>query len=95
MVQPHPLRSETWLPTLDRHPSGELTLIWGDNVIKHKSVCPTHNEAKRYQNVRVWSRERFTAGPCKETGGPCFRNPELPERFQQSPFIGKVREAHG
>ena len=25
-----------------------------------------HNEAKQYQNVGVWSRERFTVGPNKE-----------------------------
>ena len=36
-------------------------------VIKCKSVCPMHSEAKQYQNIRIWSRERLTAGPCKET----------------------------
>ena len=56
---------------------------------------PTHSEAKQYQNVGVCSRERFIAGPCKETGGSCLKNPELPESFQQSPFVGKVREGRG
>jgi len=33
------------------------------------SMCSTHNEAEQYQKTRVWSRERFTAGPRKETSG--------------------------
>ena len=37
------------------------------------------------------TRERVIAGPCKEMGGSCLKNPGLPESFQQSPFIGKVR----
>ena len=53
------------------------------------------SEAKQYRNVGVWSRERFSAGPCKETGGSCLKSPELLEGFQQSPFIGKVREGRG
>ena len=28
-------------------------------------------------------------------GGLYLKNPELPESFQQNPFIGKVREGHG
>ena len=36
---------------------------------KPKSLCSKHSEAKQYQNVRVGSKERFTAGPCKEMGG--------------------------
>ena len=55
-------------------------------------MCPKHSEAKQYQNVGVWSRERFIAGPCKETGGSYLKTPKLPESFQQSPLIGKVRE---
>ena len=58
-------------------------------------MCLTFSEAKQYQNVGVWSRERFIAGPCKEMGGLYLKNPELPESFQQNPFIGKVREGHG
>ena len=37
-------------------------------------LCPRHTEAKHHQNVGVWSRERFTAGHCKETGGSCRKN---------------------
>ena len=64
----------------------------GECVLQRKSVCPTHSEAKQYPNVGVWNRERFIAGPCKEMGGSCLKNPKLPESFQQRPFIGKVRE---
>ena len=42
-------------------------------VIKHKSVCSIHSERKYQQEVRVWSRGRFTAGPCKQTGS-CLKN---------------------
>ena len=41
------------------------------NVIEGKSVCLTHSEAKQYQNIGVWSREGFIAGPCREMGGSC------------------------
>ena len=51
-----------------------------------------HSEAKQYQNIRVWNREMFIKGPCKETGGSCHRNPRLPENSQQSPCLEKVRE---
>ena len=64
-------------------------------VNKRKFVCPMDSEAKQYRNIRVWSRERFIAGPCKEMGGLCPANPELLEGFQQSTFKGKVREGHG
>ena len=37
----------------------------------------------------------FIAGPCKETGDSCLKNPKLPENFQQSPFPGKVVVEHG
>ena len=33
-----------------------------------------HNEAKQIQ-TSVWSRERFNAGPSKETGESCPKNP--------------------
>ncbi|XP_059763550.1 5'(3')-deoxyribonucleotidase, mitochondrial isoform X6 [Balaenoptera ricei] len=60
-------------------------------LLKWKSVCPMHSEAKRYQNVRVWNRERSAAGPCKEMDGSCLKNPKLPKSFQQSPFLGKEK----
>ena len=68
------------------------------SVIKCKSVCLTHSETKQYQNVRVWSRERFIAEPCKETGGSCLKKKkknQLPESLKQSPLIGKGREGRG
>ena len=45
--------------------------------------------------ISVWKRERFPAGPCKETGGSCLKNPKLPKSSLQSPFIGKVRKGCG
>ena len=64
-----------------------------DIVTECKFMCPTDNEAKRYRNVGVWSRERFIAGPGKETGDLCpSKNPKLPEEFQHSMFKGQVRE---
>jgi hypothetical protein len=42
---------------------------------KCRSVYLMYSEAKHHQNVRVWSRERFTAGPSKEMGGSCLKNP--------------------
>ena len=37
-----------------------------------------------------------SAGPCKKMGAPALKkNPKLPESFQQSPSIGKVREGCG
>ena len=58
-------------------------------------MCPMSSKAKGYQNIGVWSRERFIEGPCKEMAGSCLKNSELLESFQQSPFLGKVREGRG
>lgn len=38
------------------------------DVTKHKLLRPTHREAKQFQNVGVWSRKRFLAGPRKMEG---------------------------
>ena len=51
-------------------------------------------EAKQNQNAGVWNREKFIAGPCKEMGH-ALKTPELPKRFQQSPFLGKTRKESG
>ena len=63
-------------------------------VTERKFMCPTQNEAKQYQNIQLWGREglqqvhaRFVAHALK--------TPEPPTSFQQSPFLGKVRKAHG
>ena len=54
-----------------------------------------HSKAKKYQNSRVWNRERFIRGPWKEMVLG-LRNPKATERFQQSPFKSKkVREGCG
>ena len=50
-----------------------LPVVWGEIVTEPKSMCPTHSEAKQYQNIRVWSREEFTAEPHKEMGGSCLK----------------------
>ena len=42
-----------------------VVLQEGDSVTEHKSLCPTHNEAKQYQDIGVWRREKFVAGPCR------------------------------
>ena len=39
-----------------------------------------------HQNVRVWSRERFIAGPCKEMGGSCPEKPQAPRRVSAKHF---------
>ena len=43
----------------------------------------------RPNNNKVWSRERFIAGPFQEMGGSCLKNPELPKSFQAKPFYWK------
>ena len=37
---------------------------WGCNA----SLCAGHSKGKQEEYVKVWSRERFIAGPCKEIG---------------------------
>lgn len=73
-----------------------VTGLWG-TVSKCMSVCLIHSKTKQFKkNVGVWSRERFIERPYKEmTSGSCFKTPELPESFQQSPFLEKVREGCG
>ena len=58
-------------------------------VIEHRFVCLTHSEAKQ-TNVRVWSRERFTVGPTKESGWLRFKTPELPSDFGGKASVGKI-----
>ena len=65
------------------------------NVIEGKSVCLTHREAKRYQNIGVWSREKFIAGPCKEMRGLCLKNPKFPQKLSAKPFYRKREGGHG
>ena len=59
----------------------------------HVCVLDTQRDQTiKKKKVGVWSRERFIEGPYKEmTVGSCLNTPKLPESFQQSPFLGKVR----
>ena len=47
---------------------------------KHQSMGAMHSKAKQHQIVRVWSRERFTSGSCKEMSGSCPQKPQTPPR---------------
>ena len=48
-------------------------------VTERKFMCPTQNEAKQYQNIRIWSRKMFISGPCKENGWSVTpRQPQIP-----------------
>ena len=56
-----------------------------------KSMCPMHSEAKEYQKYQFGTEEGLLQGPARR----CLKNPKFPESFQQSPFLGKVREGCG
>ena len=68
----------------------ELCVFTSTYSIKfHEPVtkCSIHSKVKQHQNVEVWSRERFTEGPCNETDVWCPPPPnplKHPESFQQS-----------
>ena len=40
-------------------------------VSESKSLCPVRPD----NTSQGWRRERFSAGPCKETGGSCLKTP--------------------
>ena len=61
-------------------------------ITKSKFVCLMPSEAKQYQNVGVWSRERVIAGPCKDKGWLLAPDPKPSKASQESIFKGKVRE---
>ena len=58
------------------------------------SLCACLITRPHNTRTSIWNRERFIAGPCKMSGS-CLKTTQLPKRFQQSPFLGKVREGHG
>ena len=61
----------------------------------HMQVSACTPRAVRSNNSKMLdfgAENGLTAGPCMEMGGSCLKNPELPESFQQSPFLGKLRE---
>ena len=61
----------------------------------HRRTVTEHKLSQTNQNVGVWSRERFIAGPGKEMDGLCPENPKLAAGFQQNVFKGQVRAGHG
>ena len=61
------------------------------DISPNRSSC-AQCTSQTNQNISVWSRERFIAGPCKETGGSWPPDPRLSECFQQNIFKGQARE---
>ena len=56
-------------------------------------VCvPDAQRGQTNWHIRVWSRERFIAGPCKENGWLVPQKSRTPEGIQQSVFKGQVWE---
>ena len=53
-------------------------------LLKCKFMCPMHSEDKQYQNVGVWSRDRFIAGPCKEMVVHAIKIPNSPKAFSKT-----------
>ena len=80
----------TCLPYLYHNPRLAMSIpqscekMDNDLVTQHKPVCQTHSEAKQYQNIGVWNRERFIAGPCKETVAHALKSPNSPKAFSKS-----------
>lgn len=89
----HLFHNSNWIPWKQMNvllASESQFLYFSIIVTKGKLVCLTYSEAKRTK-MSVWSRGRFIVGPCKETGGSCPKNHELPEEFHQSILKGQVR----
>ena len=59
------------------------------SVTQCKSVWPTNSEAKLYQNVGVWSSERFTAETGKEMDSS-YPKPRTPKSFKENWSEGGV-----
>lgn len=59
-------------------------------VTKSKFSCLTHIEAKQTRNIRVWSKEKFIAGPCKKSGQLYSKKLKLPDGLGREVFIGKI-----
>ena len=85
-VSTHSLAFDTGVSSIQR---GQGGLGRGKNVTKLISVRPTDSKAKQYQNMGVWSRESFIAGPCKETGGSCLKKTRTPRKLSAKPFYRK------
>ena len=45
-----------------------LPVVWGEIVTEHKSECPTHSEAKQYQNIRVLEHRKVYCRAMQRDG---------------------------
>ena len=91
------LTSETWfLPWWNiiwrgRHlkiKGKRILVMWLQKWFCYWTQVPDAQWGQKTQNVRVWSREVFIAGPSKENGWLVLKNPELPDGFRGEAFIG-------
>ena len=60
-------------------------------VTQCKFVCRTHSNAKQTDSG---AEKGLLQSRARKKGVLCSKNPELPERFQQSIFKGQLREGH-
>ena len=51
-----------------------------------------YSEAKQNKTFKFEAEKGLLQDQARITGGLCFKNPKLPEVFQQAIFKGKVRE---
>ena len=47
---------------------------------------PNTMRSSKLKHQSLWSRERLTAGPCKETGGSCPKKPRAPQKVSAEHF---------
>ena len=57
-------------------------------LLKHKSMCPMHTEAKQYQNIKVWSRKRFIEGHARRQVAPALK-PLNSQKLSAKPYFRK------
>ena len=50
-------------------------------LLPNKVPVPNAQRGQTNQNVRVWIRKRFIAGPSKENSWLVLKNPEFPDGF--------------
>ena len=53
-------------------------------------MCPRHREAKQYQNISVWNRERFIEGHVRRQVVHTLKNPKSPKALSKKPFSSKA-----
>ena len=49
------------------------------------SICPSQSEAKQYQNVGIWSRDRFIEGHARRQVARALK----PQKLAAKPFSRK------